>query len=239
MKAFYLNPLLWLLACLTITFTGCKKEDPGTFQEAERSFELTGFDRVEMGSAFLIRVQQGTRFSIVAKGDSRNLDDLDVRVINGNLIAEYRNQRNRQYSTSFDITLPTLQGVNFSGASKAVIKGFDGTNDFVITLSGASKTEVALQTERRLVRGNLSGASDLLITGRATQVLANLSGASTWRGGGLVSTDVEVEASGASTAQVSASASLRVSATGASRITYRGNPQLSLSLTGGSTVQAE
>jgi hypothetical protein len=234
MKIPYLFP--YLFALISLLFTSCKKEDPGQMQPGEATFSYSGFDKVEMGSAFDIRIRQANDFSILARGDQRNLNDLNVRVINGTLVVDYRHSRSRQYATSFEITMPALRLADFSGASQSNITGFDGDNDFEIRLSGASKSEVALQSPRQRVKLDLSGASRLQLSGQTELVRAELSGASVWRGYDLVSTKAEVEASGASEVQVNAVEALKVNASGASRISYRGNPQLNVSLSGSSTV---
>ncbi len=133
--------------------------------------------------------------------------------------------------------MPALRGVDFSGAVSSNITGFDSTSDFDVKLSGASKADVTLQASR--VNAELSGASRLFISGTTNEVKADLSGASLLEGFSLESRDAEIEASGASTAQVKASESLKVNASGASHVRYIGNPRLNVNLSGASTVQRE
>ncbi len=64
--------LLFLLF-IAFTFSACEKEDAGLYQADERSYDFVNFDRLDMDDAFQINVQQGSQFSIRARGDRRNL----------------------------------------------------------------------------------------------------------------------------------------------------------------------
>jgi hypothetical protein len=227
------------LLALLIGLTSCswQREDVGPYQGSQRTYPLNSFDRIDMGSAFIITVQQGATFGVTVEGDRRNLDDLDVYVQNGILHAQYRNSRRREYQTSFVITMPTLRGVEFSGASRSTITGFSNLSDLYITLSGASESQFLGLANRLVV--DLSGASNLHLTGSGTALAAELSGASLLQGFGYPVNDMTVHASGASKANVSAANTLDVDASGASVVRYRGGPVVRQRLSGASVLQNE
>lgn len=216
---------------------GLHREDIGPYQDDKRTFGLTNFDRLDMGSAFIITVQAGTEFQIIAEGDRRNLDDLDVYTRNGTLYARYRNSRNRQYETSFTIIMPTLRGVSFSGASQSTIHGFDNLNELDIELTGASKGQFAIQA--REVDLTLSGASNLQLNGEGLEMEADLSGASTLKAFSYPVKSANLDLSGASNASVSVSGTLDVEASGASNVRYRGTPSVRQRLSGASSVHTD
>jgi hypothetical protein len=222
-----------------LTLSGCylKREDVGPYQPDQRTYALTSFDRLDMGSAFVITVQQGAVFSITVEGDRRNLDDLDVYTRNGTLKAQYRIARSRTYPTTFHITMPTLRSVDFSGASRSTITGFTNLSDLDISLSGASECQFVGQATRTTV--DLSGASSLQLSGLGTWLSAGLSGASSLEAFGFPVANAGVDASGASKANVSVNTTLVVEASGASTIRYRGAPVVSKRVSGASTVQGE
>ncbi|MES2734122.1 MAG: head GIN domain-containing protein [Bacteroidota bacterium] len=227
-----------VLTLLMFTFTACERDDPGPYRSGNQTYNYDNFDQLDMGDAFEIHVQQGSNFSIQARGDQRNLRDLDIWASNGTLHARYRHNRNRQYETKFDITMPSLYSVDFSGASSSTIVGFnDQEKDLDVKLSGASRSEISLQA--RQVNADLSGASELLVSGIATYLKADLSGASELRGFNLTTPEAEIEASGASLAQVKVSTYLKVKASGDSKVRYLGNPQLNVRVSGGSQVQPD
>ncbi|MVM34815.1 DUF2807 domain-containing protein [Spirosoma sp. HMF4905] len=224
---------------LLLSLSGCslKREDVGPYQGDLQTYALANFDRLDMGSAFIITVRQGTTFSITAEGDRRNLDDLQVYTRNGTLNAQYRIARNRKYPTTFRITMPTLRSVDFSGASRSTITGFTNLNDLDINLSGASESQFVGQATRTTI--DLSGASSLQLSGQGTWLSAELSGASILQAFGYPVGNAGVGASGASKANISVDASLVVEASGASTIRYRGTPAVAQKVSGASTVQSE
>lgn len=233
-----LKSTLTLLVALTATvLISCQRVDLGPEQDDQRTYGLTGFDALQMGSAFRVDVRQGNSFSITASGDRRNLDDLDVWVSRGTLFAKYRVHRNRQYNTRFEITMPSLTYAEFSGAANATVRGFSGNQNFGLLLSGASKADVDVQATRASLR--LSGASNLDLRGNFQRIEADASGASRLEAFSAPAEEGDVEASGASSIRLNVSRSLKAVATGASSVVYRGNPTVDAQPTGGSTVRKE
>lgn len=102
--------------------------------------------------------------------------------------------------------------------------------------SGAAQVEVGgLAVERLETR--LSGASSLVVSGRADQHELHLSDASRCRAPQLQSRRVDADLSGASTGLVAVSESLSVRASGASTLEYIGDPALTLDVSGTSVVR--
>lgn len=232
-----------LLSLCSLAFVlglaGCSltREDTGPYQGDARTYAFTGFDRLNMGSAFRITVQQGSTFGVTVEGDRRNLDDLDVYTRNGTLYAQYRIARRREYPSSFTITMPTVRGVNFSGASQSTITGFANLTDLDVGLSGASESQITTQANRLNVA--LTGASVLRLNGQGNTLTADLSGASLLQAFGYPVDNAGVEASGASKVNVRVQTSLVVNASGASSIRYQGTPTVQQQLSGASSVQRE
>lgn len=232
----------WILCCaiLFTLFSACqRREDYGAIQESEMTIGLQNFQKLEMGDAFVIEVVQGSEFSIVAKGDKRNLDDLEYWVSNQTLKLNYKNHRNRQYSTRIYITMPNLQEINFSGASKSTIKGFIETGNLKINLSGASICDLQVQASNFTFY--ISGASKLKILEslNTNKIEAYISGASTFNGFLAKAEIYNVDISGASTAEISANQTLKVTASGASYVRYKGSPTIESHLSGESHLQQD
>jgi hypothetical protein len=102
--------------------------------------------------------------------------------------------------------------------------------------SGAAQIEVdGLAVEWLETR--LSGASSLVVSGRADQHELHLSDASRCRAPHLQSRLVDVDLSGASNGLVAVSESLSVRASGASTLEYIGDPVLTLDVSGTSVVR--
>src|SRR5262245_15741582 len=112
-----LSSLAAAIIILVPLLISCDNEDPGPLQEVHKEFAVTDFDRLEMGSALNITVEQGNIFSVEVRGDRRNINDLDVYKSGNTLIIEFDENGNRRHDTYVSITMPRLEGVYFSGAS--------------------------------------------------------------------------------------------------------------------------
>lgn len=211
-----------LFTSLATTLSSCyENQDPGPLQQQEKEYNVADFDRLEIGDALNVTVSQGAGFSVNVNGDRRNIDDLEVQTIGSSLRMKFNNNGRpdvRQHPTYITIVMPTLSGVLFSGAVSSTISGFVMENKFDVELSGASQLD---------------------ITGSATHIDANLSGASKLYSFGFETQSADIQASGASKAEVMATQSLKATASGASKIRYRGNPTLNVYVSGASSIGAD
>jgi hypothetical protein len=218
----------------TVLLTSCYTEDPGALQEMEQTYSMVDFDRLEIGDALNINVTQGEIFSVAAKGDKRNLDDLRVRKDGTKLLVDFDDDHNRKHDTYITIVMPALAAVKFSGASDSRVTGFSGGTSLDFTLSGASSSQVDMDAGAMNI--NVSGASHLRFSGNADELDAEISGASVFSAYNLEVDKAHVYASGASEAKVNVISSLHASASGASTIIYRGSPLVSSNTSGSSSV---
>ena len=132
-------------------------------------------------------------------------------------------------------TLPTLAGLDASGASRAGVTGFRSDRNVQINASGASEIRGDMETGD--LAADVSGGSTLQLTGRGSAVRATASGASTIDLREFATGDADVEASGASRIDVNTSGTLNAKASGASTVHYTGNPTLGrVDESGASTV---
>lgn len=236
MKKAEIFSLMTALSC-AILLTSCYTEDPGSLQPKEQQYSIEDFDRLEMGDALNINVTQGESFSITAKGDKRNLDDLRVRKDGTKLLIDFDDDHNRKHDTYITVVMPTLRAAKFSGASDSHVSGFSGGALLDFSLSGASTSQVDMDADAMNI--NVSGASNLKFSGRADELDAEISGASEFSAYNLEVVNAHVYVSGASVAKVNVTESLHASAKGASTIVYRGSPTLTTNTSGSSSVHQD
>ena len=207
------------------------------YDEIRQDITLKNFDQIRTGSAFKVNVVQGNNFRIVATGDRIDVNDLDFYVRNGVLNGGYRsNSRNQRYTMQIDIVVPSLTGVDFSGATTAEVGKFDA-NTFNVILSGASKLNLDIKTQK--LNLDISGASQFNPYGNAQKISGDLSGASQLNAFGLLSDEVNMGVSGASNARVDVYKYLKINASGASKVRYRGNPTTEINASGASVVEKD
>jgi hypothetical protein len=225
------------LAASVFLFSCGTAEDPGPIQNETKTFAVVDFDRLEMGSGFIIDVEHDNFFSISAEGDSRNIDDLSVYKDGNTLVIRYSHSSNRKHETHISITMPELKSANFSGGSVSTVSGFSSSDGFDFYLSGGSIAQVDITSSE--VDLTLSGGSDLTLLGAGTKLNADVSGASMLRAFGFQTSEATINASGASSIKVTATDKLTAAASGASLIIYRGSPQVSQSTSGASSIEKD
>ena len=229
---------LLTLCLILFTITSCSSQSKGP--ERTRTLKVSDFSKLDMGSAFKINVEQGSSYSVSVTGKEDDLDDLEYGVSRGKLHIGYKNSswtKNRQ-NVQVEITMPNLDGVDFSGACNAKVAGFRRGRGMNIDVSGASRVEMDFTADKVFV--DLSGASRLTLLGRGEILEGEMSGASTFDGKDFPVKEANIDASGASKASVVASSALQADASGASSIRYSGSvSQVRSSSSGAGSVRRE
>lgn len=205
-------------------------------QSSQKTFDLKNFDQLSLGSAFEINVKQGNGFRVVASGDQRDLDDLEGKVSGGTLVIKYTERLKNRSKVSLEITMPSLSGLDLSGATTTVATGFSGGDRLKLDVSGASKLKLNVSVDALVF--DLSGASSTTLVGKATLLKGDISGASSLKARDFPVKEVEVDASGASSVAVNMSEVLTASASGASKVRYSGpGKEIKVSSSGASSVK--
>ncbi|GAB3326735.1 hypothetical protein GCM10027299_26120 [Larkinella ripae] len=209
-----------------------------TVQEETRTFTVSNFDKLDLGSAFTIHVTRGSGYKVTASGRASDLEDLEARVVSNELQVRYKDKlgnRNRQRVT-INISLPDLKAVEFSGASRSDVTGFRNLKELDVDISGASTSTIEVDAERLQV--DLSGASNVTLTGQAKRLDGEVSGATTLKAYDLKVSSAKVDVSGASSARMHVTDRLEAEASGASSVTYRGSASLRSNTSGASSVRS-
>lgn len=236
----------YLLFSLTLlVFTSCDKilyengVPPRGYDT--KDFALSSFDRVELNNAFFVTIIKSSDSKVSAKGSGDDIDDLEVTVTNGKLDIRYdkriRIKQLKRYKMELVVYTPNIAEIDAKSASDTEISGFGTITNFTASVSGASV--LRLKNIVKSLTANISGASKIILPLSVENIDAELSGASTLDGFEANSTEVFLELSGASKAEVSASKTLSVKASGASKVFYKGEPKITEDLSGGSKVSKE
>jgi len=230
-----MKKILSLFAALVVVFSSFA--DPAV---VTKKFKVANFKSIELGSAFEVHVHKGSVYAVSITGREKDLDDLEVSVSSGKLEIGYEAGWNWGWNNSrskmvVNITLPRLESGEFTGACKVDLQGFTNEEEMRLLFSGAAKGMAeGLRTDK--LRIELSGASDCKITGQSDYLKVEASGASHLKALEFLTRHVDVEASGASSAQVHVQKSLKVDASGASHVKYRGSPMITKDLSGAASL---
>ncbi len=205
-----------------------------------KSFDLVGFTKLNVSSAFTVDVTQSEAYKAEVTIDENLIDRLDVRVSGDTLYIGLKSGTSIIGSATMKavVTMPQLTGLVLSGATRTTVSGFSSKRNLDANVSGASTLKGDIVCGDARFEG--SGASRVELTGAAQDLGVVVSGASTAALDGFSVVDAEVEASGASRATVNVSGKLRAKASGASTVLYTGDPASVVEDTSGaSTVKSK
>ncbi len=210
----------------------------GSGRTVTREMDLTGFTRVQAGSAFVVDIKQGDSYHVAVTADDNLFDDVDASVSGDTLRLRLRpGTRVSRFTLRAEVTMPSLQGVELSGASRGTLTGFRSADRLAIDVSGASSLRGDIEAGD--VRLEVSGASTVELTGSGGNLSGNGSGASSLRLARFPVQDADISLSGASTAELDISGRLNADLSGASRLEYAGSPTLGrMQTSGGSTIRS-
>lgn len=205
-----------------------------------KKFKVANFKSIELGSAFEVHIHKGSVYSVSVTGREKDIDELEVSSSGGKLEINYESNWNWGWNNNrsklvINITLPRLEYGDFTGACKVDLRGFSDEEEMNISFSGAAKG-IAEGIRADKLKIELSGASDFKISGQSDYLKVDASGASHLKALELISRNVDVEASGASSAQVHVQKTLQVDASGASHVKYKGRPLIKKDLSGAASL---
>jgi len=203
-----------------------------------KEFDLKGFTVLNIGSTFHIKVDRDDNFSVKVSGDEKYVNKARAYLDGNILIVEYEMSFFSFGSTSgelkVEITMPDLEGVEFSGATHSAIKGFDVDN-IRIEVSGACVSDIDINAKEMELE--LSGASKMKLKGDCSQLNLVVSGASKLSAVEFEVNHIDADLSGASSARVYAIETLKVVASGASSMVFSGDAQVSEDVSGASSIR--
>jgi len=188
--------------------------------------EAKDFHAIHVGDAFNVYLSQGTEEKVVVSAkDQKDVANIIVEVKNGVLIIKVDHKKwykgNRQLKAY--ISFKKIDELVASGACDVDIAGtLSAADDFRVELSGASDLSGKIEVGKAL-SFELSGASDAKLTGKATNVVIDASGASSFKGFDFAVDNCNAKASGASDIKITVNKELSAHASGASSINYKGS----------------
>lgn len=227
-----------LAVFLLFTTAGCDSNDldgiEGSGNLVRLDEEFADFDELNLSHSFDVSLAQADDYSVTLRVDDNLVDRLEVRQSGRRVFLGLENGSYRDVTLLADITLPDIQSIELSGASRAEFGDFT-IGDLELSLSGASNIEGTMDAADMIM--TLSGASRVRLVGDADDLDLNASGASHFQLDDFLADDIDVVVSGASSAFVFLNGRLDAEASGASTVIYFGNPTLGrTSTSGGSSI---
>ena len=214
-------------------------EDSGNLVTQE--YALSGFDEVEVSHAFDVEINKGDNFQVFINVEQNLFDYVRVTTEGNTLkigLDTRYTYRIGDVVEQAEITMPELVWLNLSGASEAVISGFESESAFGVYMSGASSLRGHIEVVD--ITFDVSGDSEVTLSGLAQDMTIDASGASEVDLEDFPVSNANVTLSGASRATVKLDGRLDADLSGASNLRYIGEPIMGdVHTSGGSTISPE
>jgi len=228
-----------LLFLFQYSFAGCdySREVNGSGEVITLQKDITDFTKLEITSTFTATVTRSEFYSVQLRLDDNLVGYLDVEkngdVLTIDLVDTFSY---RDVTLEADITLPDLEALSISGASSAVVSGFDFEHPFVCYVSGASAATGSMNTG--LTDFNISGASSVELEGYGGDLTINGGGASTLSLGHFISDNADITLSGGARTTVNITGTIDAVLSGGSILYYYGDPIIGdTALSGNSKIE--
>ncbi|HQQ94474.1 MAG TPA: DUF2807 domain-containing protein [Bacteroidia bacterium] len=182
--------------------------------------EFKAFNSVEVLGSVSVHFTFSDTGSIIVYAEEKELAQVETEVKNGKLVIS---NRGGKFTEPVKVYLKhnQLNAIECSGASSFKSSNAIKTDSLSVSLSGSSN--VKIKTECRNIRSIESGASQLNLSGSASALFAELSGASSLSAYDLITETVKVNTTGASNAKVYSNLKVTAIAGGASSIKIKGD----------------
>lgn len=221
---------LTCLNCQSDVEKNTNKKDKKRRKSDKIAADLEDFDEIEVRGFYNVKIRQADEYKIDIRASSAISEDVIVEKYGNQLVLDFeKNKWNLLEDLQKDneievfITMPHLKQLKGSGMCNFDIRGFSEETVEMI-LSGATQCELDIDTKE--LELELSGASRIELSGSTDYFEADISGASTVRAYSLAAKSVNLSASGASNAKVSAFDELNVETSGFSNVRYKGKPDI-------------
>lgn len=197
-------------------------------EESGATSSLRDFDALEITGNFDLKISNGPEYAVELFGPDEEKSKYQIYKTGNTLIIEYKGKKVKWQMRDLDmnemrinVTMPSLQKLEATGVGVIRFDDFS-TEEMDIESRGPIKIRGGIEATNLTV--NLTGAGEAELSGKVVNLRARLELASKLRAYNLEATDAIVEASGASSAKVTASSTLEIEEGVGSNIDYRGNP---------------
>lgn len=218
-----------------VVFTNCNNEEatqgnsPLMVSTVKDIRTVPTFNQLDVSSAINVVIQKDDvqKVEVEFTGEelrtAEQLKNVTTNVSDGKLtIRRIAPCNGNECKVTVYITVKELTSVKASGASLINSTGTFAPDTFSFDLDGASQV-TKFSLEANTLTTQLSGASNLTLSGKANQHTFNTSGASRFAGFDFNTSISNVTVSGASSAEVVATSELSGSVSNASSVSYKAN----------------
>jgi len=199
----------------------------GSGKAVTKEYQISGFNSLDVGSAFEVEITQGDAFKTSITADDNLFEYIKAAKEDATLhLSLETKEKSIHFTTQLKakVTMPSLRNLTIGGASHVTVNGFKSSPEIDIHLGGAGHLNGSLEMKKFTL--DASGASHAELRGSATEATMKVSGASHVNLGDFSMEQADVQLSGASHATIQVKSKLDYSVSGASHLTYGGDPKI-------------
>lgn len=192
--------------------------------------DVKGFTTIKVSNAFDVYLTQSNDDAVaVSASEEKYRDKIKTEVNNGVLTISYeeRSWNSEKKKLKAYVSFKSIKKLVVSGACDVFILGPVKQDEIEVDLSGASDLKTSKEGNGQLdikqMNVQLSGASDMTVSGNVAQLKVDASGASDFKGFDLATDYCDATASGASSVKITVNKELTAHASGASDVHYKGD----------------
>ena len=226
-------PLLALLALASLPAAAAPPA-------SQRTYSVTGFDRVRIDGPYDVRLQTGVAPYARASGSAAALDGVTVRTEGRTLIVRAGSGGWGGYPgegrgpVTIELGTHDLGTAWVNGAGSLTVDRVKSMN-FELAINGAGTAKIGTVDVDQLKIG-LSGAGSARIAGRAAKLTATVRGTSSLDAEGLTSKDAVIGGEGPALVRARVTNSAKIDALGLASVNITGNPACTIRQQGSAIV---
>lgn len=231
-KATLVIPALMLSACSVA-------ESTPAGSVGSRSYDVSGFDKVELAGSDNVRVVSGPAFSVQATGPEATLERLKIEVEGSTLSIG----RKRQWAMGWGgddnalitVTMPLIKAASVAGSGDMAVDRVE-TREFEASLAGSGNLSI-LSAQVEKLEVSVAGSGDVSLAGIAKTIDVSLAGSGNVKAKDVSATDASISIAGSGNVDARASGSAAISIAGSGDVTIAGTANCKTSKKGSGEVR--
>jgi hypothetical protein len=197
---------------------------------------VSDFTGIDASGAFNITVVKGATESLTIEADDEVMQYVRSEVKNGVLRLYLEKNRIKHIKTlKASVVMKDFDKVSLSGACKIITNDTFIPVSFTGNCSGASDMVINLNAGQLTLKSG--GTCNVDLTGSATDVIIDMSGASNLKAGNFTVRTATIKSAGSSSITINVTDTLNVNSSGASTVKYKGSPATDIKSSGASSVK--
>ncbi len=224
-------PVLLLSAC------GVAESTPSG-PSGTRSFDVTGFDQVELAGSDDVRVIAGPVFSVQATGPEKTLDRLKIEVSGSTLSIGRKRSLSMGWSNDksalVTVTMPTIKAASVAGSGNMDIDQVE-TAEFEANIAGSGGMKIkSAQVDKLGI--DIAGSGGATVAGAAKTIDISIAGSGSVMAKDLNAAEASISIAGSGNVDARASGAASVSIAGSGDVNISGTSNCKTSKNGSGKV---